>query len=146
MDQFPTMEDVVGMTQQEMAALGKKMGDELARELTAELTEELAAEDVGGTSRKRSWTDRKREEGQERLMADYFAPNPIYSERQFRRRFRMSKALFIRIMDALSGWYAYFRQRPDALGKAGFTPHQKCTASLRQLCYGSGADSIDEYL
>ncbi|CAI9282155.1 unnamed protein product [Lactuca saligna] len=33
----------------------------------------------------------------------------------------------------------------DARGKKGFSPIQKCTASIRQLAYGMGADKWNEY-
>ncbi|KAJ9541294.1 hypothetical protein OSB04_027800 [Centaurea solstitialis] len=34
----------------------------------------------------------------------------------------------------------------DARGVKGFSPLQKCTSAIRQLAYGSAADSSDEYL
>ncbi|XP_056850925.1 uncharacterized protein LOC130505894 [Raphanus sativus] len=33
----------------------------------------------------------------------------------------------------------------DAVGRTGLSPLQKCTAAIRQLAYGSGADVVDEY-
>jgi hypothetical protein len=36
--------------------------------------------------------------------------------------------------------------RYDAIGHAGLTTLQKCTAALRQLAYGMAANTIDEYL
>ena len=40
----------------------------------------------------------------------------------------------------------YFRLRFDGFGKRGLSTHQKVTAALRVLAYGSSADSLDEYL
>jgi hypothetical protein len=37
-----------------------------------------------------------RKEGELRLYNDYFAENPKFTETQFRRRFRMSRRLFLR--------------------------------------------------
>ncbi|GKB57977.1 putative nuclease HARBI1 isoform X2 [Tanacetum coccineum] len=58
----------------------------------------------------------------------------------FRRRFRMNKVLFMRIVDALSDHYEYFKQRNDALGIRGLSPIQKFTAAIRQLAYGTPAE------
>lgn len=51
-----------------------------------------------------------------RLMLDYFAPIPVYPPHIFRRRFRMQKDLFMRIVDQLGENDVYFTQRSDALG------------------------------
>ncbi|XP_010669305.3 uncharacterized protein LOC104886554 [Beta vulgaris subsp. vulgaris] len=39
-----------------------------------------------------------------------------------------------------------FQQLPDATGKLGASSHQKCTAALRCLAYGSASDAVDEYI
>ncbi|GJT25088.1 ALP1-like protein [Tanacetum coccineum] len=44
---------------------------------------------------------RKRLDAEERLMADYFGPNPKYPEYYFRKRYRMSRKLFLEIVSAL---------------------------------------------
>jgi len=80
------------------------------------------------------------------LLRDYFNLTPVYGELLFRRRFRMSRRLFVRIMTKLGEGDPYFTQRRDALGKLGLSPFQKCAAAIRQLAYGTSADSQDEYL
>ena len=44
---------------------------------------------------------RNRKEGELRLYNDNFAENPKFTESQFRRRFRMSRRLFLRIANAV---------------------------------------------
>ena len=90
--------------------------------------------------------DRGRVEGNARLMADYFDDNPTYPEKTFKRRFRVSKNLFIRIMYDLYTRYPYFQQQYDAAGLPSFSPLQKCTAAIRQLAYGITGDAFDEYV
>uniref|UniRef100_J3ME80 Uncharacterized protein n=1 Tax=Oryza brachyantha TaxID=4533 RepID=J3ME80_ORYBR len=51
----------------------------------------------------RRYVVRPREEAKQQLMDDYFSLNPIYDDKFFRRRFRMRRSLFLRIVDALSG-------------------------------------------
>ena len=79
-------------------------------------------------------------------MDDYFSPNPVYNETRFHRRFRMRRPLFLKIVEALSGWSDYFTVRLDALNRPGFSLVHKCTVAIRQLAYGGSADQLDEYL
>ena len=90
--------------------------------------------------------NRSRIEGHNRLFADYFAMNPVFTAAQFRRRFRMGRNLFLRIHDSISDSDMYFQQRPDAAGVMGLSSIQKITAALRLMAYGSSADSLDENL
>uniref|UniRef100_A0A0D2ZPG2 DDE Tnp4 domain-containing protein n=1 Tax=Brassica oleracea var. oleracea TaxID=109376 RepID=A0A0D2ZPG2_BRAOL len=57
----------------------------------------------------------------------------------------MSKSLFLRIVHRLSTEVAYFAPTQDAVGRSSLSPLQKCTAAIRQLAYGGGADTVDEY-
>ena len=67
------------------------------------------------------------------LKKDYFGENPIYLSAMFRRRFRMRRSLFEKILDDLVSSDSYFSQKKDALGLLGFSPHQKLTSALRML-------------
>ena len=96
--------------------------------------------------KKRIFIERDREEGHKRLWNDYFSETPTYSTRLFRRRFRMNKSLFVRIVHRLSTEVLYFQPTEDATGRSSLSPLQKCTAAIRQLTYGGGADTIDEYV
>ncbi|CAN6879006.1 unnamed protein product, partial [Brassica oleracea] len=96
--------------------------------------------------KKRIVIERNREEGHNHLWNDYFSENPTYSRSLFRRRFRMNKSLFQRIVHHLSTEIPYFQQSEDATGRSGLTPLQKCTAAIRQLAYGCAADTVDEYV
>ena len=82
----------------------------------------------------------------ERLMQDYFNDPCTYDDATFRRRFRMSRRLFLRIVGDLERDYEHFQQRPDARGMLGFTAIQKCTSALRVLAYGNTTDINDDYL
>lgn len=99
--------------------------------------------------RKRRTTDRGRAEGQKTLIQDYFDPSPetrTFFDDQFRRRFRMRRELFLRIVEGVRNHDSYFVQKPDATGKLGFHEYQKCTAAMRVLAYGMAYDQCDEYL
>src|ERR1044071_2069111 len=108
-----------------------------------------AIADDEGTSeppKRRKYIIRERETGNELLVRDYFSPESTFDERSFRRRFRMSRNLFLRITNDLENKFDYFKQRPDARGQMGFTAMQKVTAALRSLAYGMTSDIMDEYL
>ncbi|XP_003581437.1 uncharacterized protein LOC100824964 [Brachypodium distachyon] len=95
-------------------------------------------------SGKRRFIDRGREAGHERLVGDYFSDTPVYTDAMFRRRYRMRRPLFLRIVKALGEWSPFFTQRRDALNRPGFSPLQKCTVAMRMLANACSADSIDE--
>ncbi|XP_048498311.1 uncharacterized protein LOC125496779 [Beta vulgaris subsp. vulgaris] len=97
-------------------------------------------------SPKKKIIPRDRADANQRLMNDYFVDRPLYTEDMFRRRFRMRRPLFFRIMNAVAAKDKFFQQLPDATGKLGASTHQKCTAALRCLAYGSASDAVDEYI
>ncbi|XP_071729032.1 uncharacterized protein [Rutidosis leptorrhynchoides] len=88
------------------------------------------------------------------LWNDYFSENPTFPGDYFRRRYRMSRPLFIRIcqgiinysQEPIPDYFLYFHQRRDATGLLGFNIFQKCTSAIRQLAYGTAPDAFDEYL
>ena len=67
-------------------------------------------------------------------MNDYFINNAVY-KKEFRRRFRMRKELFLRITNEVSADDSYFAQKNNAAGKMGLAPLQETTAALRFLAY-----------
>ncbi|XP_042006264.1 protein ALP1-like [Salvia splendens] len=105
-----------------------------------------ASEQVHRPIRHRSYIRRDHAEAHTRLVEDYFADQPRWGPAVFRRRFRMSRYLFLSIVRTLSSRDEFFTFREDGIGKPGLTPLQKCTVALRQLAYGTTADLFDEYL
>ena len=81
-----------------------------------------------------------------RLLNDYFIENPIYDETLFRRCFRLSRPLFLRILHTLQQHNNYFVQRRNVSNTIGLSDEQKMTVALRMLAYGMSADLIDEYV
>lgn len=90
--------------------------------------------------------NRPREEAMSRLLADYFVENPVYTAREFRRRFRMPKELFLSVVERVERSDDYFKQKRDAVGRIGFSALHKCTAAMRLLAYGGAADQVREVL
>ncbi|XP_019090940.1 PREDICTED: uncharacterized protein LOC104743095 [Camelina sativa] len=95
--------------------------------------------------KKRVHIERKREEGHQRLWDDYFREDATYPQ-IFRRRFRMNKPLFMRIVERLSTEVPYFEQRRNGHRRLGLSAIQKCTTAIRMMAYGSAAEAFDEYL
>ncbi len=120
--------------------------DSFATRIVEKIKTKFAAGLLKRQSGTRKTIARDHEEGHRRLVADYFANQPLYPERMFRTRFRMRKHLFLRIVQALGQWSPYFTQREDCSGRTGLSPLQKCTAAIRMLAYGTPADALDEYL
>ncbi|XP_021974841.1 uncharacterized protein LOC110869948 [Helianthus annuus] len=96
--------------------------------------------------KRRHCLNRDHEGAHDRLKADYFAENPVYTDEMFRRRFQMSHHLFLHIANDLANYDPFFTLRWDATCKRGFTTLQKCTSAIRQLAYDTSRDMWDEYL
>ncbi|KAH9109086.1 hypothetical protein LEN26_000414 [Aphanomyces euteiches] len=89
--------------------------------------------------------DRDFQSGHDRIQRDYFDENATYPPRMFERRFRMSRSLFVRIMDGVIASDTYFQRRRDATGKLGLSGLQKITCAIRILACEIAADAMDEY-
>ena len=89
--------------------------------------------------------NRDRVEGHERLYRDYFATLCVY-ESFFRRRFRMSRPLFLRIVNEVDQYDPYFIQITYAIGVLGLSSLQKITAAYRIIAYGTPVYFVDEYI
>ncbi|XP_018479657.2 uncharacterized protein LOC108850663 [Raphanus sativus] len=100
----------------------------------------------GGSIPGRSFIHRDRESTHCRLFNDYFSETPTYNDAMFRRRYRMSRPLFLCIVDAVENHDIYFKQRRDIIGRLGLSSLQKITAVFRMLAYGLPADATDEYI
>lgn len=90
--------------------------------------------------------NRNRTEKHNQLYVDYFALHPTYNNVVFQRRFRITKPIFLRILNELQSTDKFFQQQKDCTGLIGLSGYQKVTSALRQLAYGCTADSVDEYL
>ncbi|CAL5392665.1 unnamed protein product [Camellia sinensis] len=101
---------------------------------------------IGGSVVGHKYIRRDRRQGHDRLFADYFAVNPVYSPTIFRRRFRMRRPLYLRILNAIQARNSYFVQKQDAAHVVGLSPLQKMTSAMRILSYGVAADAVENYI
>ncbi|KAK6778114.1 hypothetical protein RDI58_024832 [Solanum bulbocastanum] len=101
---------------------------------------------IGGSIPGHVVINRDREAADDNLFRDYFSATPRFNDAIFRRRYRMSRNLFLRIVDAIKDHDMYFEQRIDALGRFGLSTLQKITAVFRMLAYGLPTDATDEYV
>ena len=98
----------------------------------------------GGSVPGRRYIQRDRERHAAKLYKDYFSHDPRYNDRLFRRRFRMRRSLFLRVVDGLERNGQTFTTKTDCTGRKGFNPVQKATIAMRLLAYNMAADSLDE--
>jgi len=83
---------------------------------------------------------RNRKLGNDKLMEDYFAEVPTYPPHIFRRRYRMRRSLFVKIVQACEENSRYFTRRRNAAGLLGFSAYQKISAAMRVIAYGIPVD------
>ena len=80
----------------------------------------------------------------QQLLQQYFSgDDSIYSESDFRRRFRMERTVFETVYRAVASEQP-FVLRQDCTKKVGIHPLVRFTACLRVLTYGNCADGYDE--
>ncbi|GKB98992.1 ALP1-like protein isoform X1 [Tanacetum coccineum] len=79
----------------------------------------------------RSYMPRDRYGAHDRLVLAYFAKKPFYNAYLFRKRFRMNRSLFTRIVRDLSANCSYFQEGCDAIAKAGISALVKCTSAIQ---------------
>ncbi|XP_035846271.1 uncharacterized protein LOC118492400 [Helianthus annuus] len=94
------------------------------------------ASDEGSSQRltRRAKYNRDQEAGHDKLVADYFADEPVYPAEIFRRRFRMSRPLFLRIAGDMAQSDPFFTLRNDARGQRGFSNLQKMYIGHSPTC------------
>ena len=102
----------------------------------------------GSTSQRkcRQYIERDNLAGHKRLYLDYFVDTPVYPPNLFRRRFWMSRSLFLRIQSKVKTYEPYFIQKRDNAQRLGLSSLRKITDALRMLAYGVTADFRDEYV
>lgn len=100
----------------------------------------------GGSKKGRKIVKRDFAAAYETVMRHYFSEHPLYCHDLFRKRFRVSRAIFNRIYNACCTCHPYFQHRENAAGLWGIHPLVKITAVFRHFAYGIPADSLDEYL
>ncbi|CAL2236289.1 unnamed protein product [Prunus armeniaca] len=88
--------------------------------------------------------DKHRHSWGKKCLEDYFIPNSVYSNVDFRERYRMQLHLFNKVIHDGCNYNAYFIQKCDATGVLRLLPEQKLTDVIRMLAYGSSADQVDE--
>ena len=123
--------------------------DEL--ELTLAIAIEELNNERASTSRCRSIQPRRfiwrnPLQGHNRLFHDYFTETAVYPPNVFRRRFPMSRSLFLRIHSRVEATEPYFVQKRNAANILRLSSLQKMSAAIRILAYGVSADFMDEYL
>jgi hypothetical protein len=79
------------------------------------------------------------------IYADYFTDDPLHDNVVFRRRFRMSRKLFLKVVENLRE-IDYFKLKRDDVDELGFSTIQKCTVALRMLANRIAGDTEDDYL
>ncbi|MFS7976713.1 hypothetical protein Hanom_Chr10g00895641 [Helianthus anomalus] len=90
-------------------------GAEILLSTVAMVVKAIVEDSDDGTSqpqpKRRKYIVRERENANDLLVSDYFSPQPTYDEKMFRRRFHISKNLFLRIPKDLEDNYGFFSNK-----------------------------------
>ena len=77
-------------------------------------------------------------------MRDYFYDNLVYDDVQFCTRFRMSKRLILKKIEAIRTYNFSFVQKVDATGTLDLSNIQKYVVAIRMIEYGVPSDATEE--
>jgi hypothetical protein len=72
-----------------------------------------------------------------RFYDDFFSETPLYSEEEFRSRYRMYRSVYLKVHDAVLAYDPWFALRQDATKKWGASSYIKVAAAIRKLAYGT---------
>lgn len=109
--------------------------------------EETRCHRKGSIQGRRANKNRDFQAGHESILRDYFGANgepSVYDEADFERRFRVPRAVFLKIYDDIKG-EPYWAQSVNATGRLQSHPLQKLVSAFRVLAYGESYDRCDEY-
>ncbi|XP_051190436.1 uncharacterized protein [Lolium perenne] len=98
---------------------------------------------------KRRNINRHREASAMLLDADYFNDDATHSPKEFRRRFRMNKDLFLKIVHGVREYDTYFMTKKDCTDTANDylrMPESTCTETLYRFCRAVIAVLAEDYL
>ena len=102
--------------------------------------------DEGGGRRKRSRSSRFKHERAERAIhEDYFAPTPVFNDRQFERIFRVSKSIVQELFDTCARSNPFFTIQRDVSGRFNIGPLVKVLMALKLVAYGCSASAFQDY-
>nr|XP_043637806.1 uncharacterized protein LOC122608785 [Erigeron canadensis] len=94
----------------------------------------------------RRYVNREREVGHQILLNDWFVDEPKYDDAYLRKKFRMEKTMFLKIVDNIEANFPYFQEGFNARRKRSFRKIPKICSAVRQLATGNPPDEYDEYL
>ncbi|XP_026396587.1 uncharacterized protein LOC113291246 [Papaver somniferum] len=94
----------------------------------------------------RQMVERHREDGDARMMHDYFGHNCTWGPKKFLQRLGMYRPIFLRILSEIVVADPAFDFQVDCTVKLGHSPHMKMYSVMKCLCKGIAADSTDDYV
>lgn len=100
----------------------------------------------GSRKGKKPNVNRNHAEVAARLNRQYLSEDPRFDGEKFRRRYRVSRTIYDRIVAAVLAQDNYLVRKNNCCGKDRISPHVKIAATLRILWYGLPPDAIDDYL
>ena len=102
-------------------------------------------EEEGGQQRKRRRTSRyKHGCVQQAIYEDYFAPIPVFNDRQFERIFRVTKSIVQQVFDTCARTDPLFTVVSDVTGRYNIGPLVKVLMALKLVGYGCSASAFQD--
>ncbi len=102
-------------------------------------------EDEGGRRRKRRRSSRFRHErAAQAIHEDYFAPTPVFNDRQVERIFRVSKLIVQELFDTCARADPFFTVQRDVSARFNIGPLVKVIMALKLIAYDCSASAFQD--
>ena len=119
---------------------------QIRRQLLESATTDGEEEEGAGEQRKRRRTSRYNHgRAQQAIYEDYFAPIPVFNDKQFERMYRVTKSIVQQVFDTCARTDPFFTVVSDVTGRYNIGPMVKVLMSLKLLGYGCSASAFQDY-
>ena len=102
-------------------------------------------EEQGGRRKRQRVSHFKHERAEQAVYKDYFAPIPVFDDRQFERIFRVTKSIVQQVFDTCARSDPFFTVQTDVTGKFNIGPFVKVLMALKLVAYSCSPSAFQDY-
>ena len=101
----------------------------------------------GAPCKKKAYVYYERERTRRAIQTNYIGPFPIFNDRQFERKFRLTRTVFQEkiIPSCFNTFRSFYKDTRDCCGRRSIDPYAKIMIALKHLCYGACVSSYTDY-
>ena len=99
----------------------------------------------GGQRKRRRSSHFRHARAEQAVHEDYFAPTPVFNDKQFERIFRVTKTIVQQAFDTCARTDPFFTVQSDVTGRYNIGPLVKVLMALKLVAYGCSPSAFQDY-